>query len=114
MDSIQQYEIHYTQTAIEDINEKVDYISFQFHDIGLAEKWYFRLRDLIQENLSFLPLKYPLYGVEPWRTKGIRQFVTHNDVVLYSADTVAQVVYIHAVCTKGRDLAAHLAALEQE
>lgn len=48
MDSIQQYEIHYTQTAIEDIDEKVDYISLQFHDIDLAEKWYFRLRDLIQ------------------------------------------------------------------
>lgn len=114
MDGIQQYKIFYTQVATEDIEEKADYIAFQLHDSDLAEKWYFRLRKLILENLSTFPLKYSLYDVEPWKTIGIRQFVTRNDVVLYSVDTATHTVYIRAVCTRGQDVAAHLEASEQE
>ena len=33
---------------------------------------------------------------------------TRNDVVLYSVDERAGVVYIRGVCTRGRDLSAHL------
>ena len=108
MDSIQRYEIFYTQTAIEDIGEKADYIAYQFHDVELAEKWYLRLRKLIQENLSAFPLKYALYDVAPRNAKGIRLFVTRNDVVLYSVDSTAHVVYIRGVCTQGQNLSAHL------
>lgn len=114
MDGIQQYKIFYTQTATEDIEEKADYIAFQLHDSDLAEKWYFRLRRLILENLSTFPLKYPLYDVEPWKTTGIRQFITRNDVVLYSVDAVTHTIHIRAVCTRGQDVAAHLEASEQE
>ena len=70
MDGIQQYKIFYTQTATEDIEEKADYIAFQLHDLNLAEKWYFRLRRLILENLSTFPLKYSLYDEKPWNTLG--------------------------------------------
>ena len=103
MDGIQQYKIFYTQVATEDIEEKTDYIAFQLHDSDLAEKWYFRLRKLILENLSTFPLKYSLYDVEPWKTICIRQFVTRNDVVLYSVDTATHTVYIRAVCTRGSE-----------
>jgi len=112
MDGIQEYKIFYTQTAIEDMEEKADYISFQLHDLDLAEKWYFRLRELIQESLSTFPLKYPSYHVEPWKAKGIRLFVTRNDVVLYSVDPIAHVVYIRGICTRGQDLSAHLQSSE--
>ena len=46
--------------------------------------------------------------------QGIHLFVTRNDVVLYSVDTDSYTVYIHAVCTKGRDLPAHLEAQKSE
>lgn len=114
MDSIQQYEIFYTQTAIEDIGEKADYIAFQLHDMALAEKWYFRLRKLIQKGLSSFPLKYPLYDVAPWNSQEIRLFVTRNDVVLYSVYNTAHIVYIRGICTRGQDLATHLETQEQE
>lgn len=114
MDGIQQYKILYTQTASKDIDEKADYITFQLHDVDLAEKWYFRLRNSILENLSTFPLKYSQYNVEPWKSKGIRLFVTRNDVVLYSVDLTAHIVYIRGVCTKGQDLASHLEVSNQE
>lgn len=113
MDNIRQYEIRYTHAAINDIEEKFDYITFQFRAPTLAETWYLRLCELIQEDLSTFPLKYPLYDRTPWREKGIRLFTTRNDIVLYSVDTDADIVYIRGVCTKGRDLSAHLQEQER-
>lgn len=113
MDGIRRYKIFYTQTASDDIEMKADYIAFQLQDPSLSETWYLRLRDLIQENLSVFPLKYPLYDAEPWRGQGVRLFTARNDVILYSVDNDTATVYIRGVCTRGRDLSAHLAAQNQ-
>lgn len=108
MDGIERYNIIYTETAIEDIGGKADYITYQLRDPDLAETWYLRLCDDIQRNLSTFPFKYPQYDVEPWNQRGIRLLVTRNDVVLYSIDERKQRVIIRAICTRGRDLSAHL------
>lgn len=112
MDEIRRYKILYAQTAVKDLEDKADYIAFQLHDPALAQRWYLRLRELIQDGLTTFPLKYPLYDVEPWKERGIRLFLTRNDVVLYSVDLEEQTVYIRGVCTKGRDLSAHLEETE--
>ena len=62
----------------------------------------------ILKDLTRFPYKYPLYHVQKWSAKGIRQFTFRNDVILYSVNEKEQIVYIWAVCTKGRDLTAHL------
>ena len=108
MDEIQRYKIAYTETAIRDIEEKADYISLQLQESALAERWYRKLRTEVQQNLSFFPYKYPAYPVEPWTSRGIRLFLTSNDVILYSVDGTTQTVYVRGVCTRGRDLSAHL------
>ena len=90
------------------MEEKVDYISLNLRDPGLAETWYLRLRAEILKDLTQFPYKYPLYGISKWSAKGIRQFTFRNDVILYSVSEKEQTVYIWAVCTKGRDLTAHL------
>lgn len=111
MEQIQRYNIAYTETAILDMEEKADYIAYELRDISLAETWYLRLRDAIQQELSTFPFKYGLYNRAPWDEKGIRLMLFRNDVILYSVDEHKSTVYIRAVCTKGRDLTAHL---EQE
>ena len=108
MSDIQRYRIIYTESAVADMEEKADYITFQFQEPSLAEQWYLRLREKIHENLTTFPSKFPVYDMEPWSRKGIRFFTARNDVILYSVDTDSSVVYVWAVCTKGRDLAAHL------
>lgn len=112
MDQILQYKVLYTEGAIRDIEEKSDYIAANFRAPELAERWYLNLRASIQKDLTTLPHKFQPYNVEPWCQRGIRQYITRNDVVLYSVDDGARVVYIRAVCTKGQDLAVHLAELE--
>ena len=82
MDEILRYKILYTQTAAKDLEDKADYIAFRLQDPVLAQRWYLRLRELIQDGLTTFPLKYPLYDVEPWREKGIRLFLTRSDVVM--------------------------------
>ena len=52
MAQIPQYKIVYTESAIQDIEEKADYIAAQFHDPDLAEEWYFRLKFEIQKQLT--------------------------------------------------------------
>ena len=64
------------------------YFMQQYRNTVLAERWYNRLRALIQENLTVFPAKYPLYDVEPWSSAGIRQYATRNDVILYSVDEI--------------------------
>lgn len=110
MEALRRYEIFYAETAVRDMEEKADYIACHFRDSALALTWYFRLRDAIQEHLTTLPGKYPLYQAQPWAQKGIRQFLFRNDVVLYSVEECSARVYIRAVCTKGMELSAHLAA----
>lgn len=113
MGQIPQYKIVYTESAIQDIEEKADYIAGQFRDPALAEEWYFRLKLSIQEQLTTFPSKYQPYNAGRWDGRGIRQYVTRNDVVLYSVDEDGRQVFIRAVCTRGRDLAAHLAEQEK-
>ena len=108
MAAIRRLDIAYTETAIQDIEEKAAYISHQLRDASAAETWYFRLRRTIQEDLSTFPYKFPLYDRAPWNKRGIRFMTTRSDVVLYSVDERAGVVYIRGVCTRGRDLSAHL------
>lgn len=112
MEQILKYRVLYAESAIRDIEEKADYISAQFHDPKLAERWYQSLRTSIQDQLTTFPHKFQLYNVDSWNQRGIRQYITRNDVVLYHVDDEMRVVYVRAVCTKGQDLATHLA--EQE
>lgn len=107
MDS-ESYRIVYTESAVCGLEEKADYIALDLRDPALAEVWYLRLRTEILEDLARFPKKYPLYPVEKWSKKGVRQFVFRNDVVLYSVDDETRTVYVQAVCTKGRDLSAQL------
>ena len=104
MNELPQYEIIYTASAVRDIEEKADYITYQLKAPATAAAWYQNLRTQISSNLTTFPLKFALYDSEKWKQKGIRLFLTHNDVILYSVDLAAQRVYIHAVCTRGRDL----------
>lgn len=106
MSELTRYQIIYTKEAVDDLMEKARYIVLTFHDSELAETWYTRLRQEIQENLTTFPLKFSLYNVEPWAERGVRLYISRNDVVLYSV--AQQTVYIRGVCTKGQDLSNHL------
>lgn len=102
------YQVLYTESAMQDLEEKMAYIALTLGAADLAQTWYRRLRAEILQDLAHFPRKYPLCAFPKWRAKGVRQVTFRNDVVLYSVDDARQAVYVWAVCTKGRDLQAHL------
>jgi len=106
MDEIKRYEVVYTETAVRDMEQKSDYITWHFGAPDLAETWYFRLRADIQEGLSTFPYKFQIYDVPPWNERGIRLYLSRNDVILYRVDEAQSRVYIEGVYTKGKDLSA--------
>ena len=112
MDENLQYEIIYTESATSDILDKADYIAKTLKEDNLALKWYQRLREHIQKNLTVFPYMYPPYNREPWKSKGYRLMTTANDAVLYTVEDTERTVHIHAVCTRGRDINKHLSTRE--
>ena len=52
MDEPRRYKVIHTEAAAHDIEEKADYITVRFRDVDLAEKWYRRLWEAIQERVS--------------------------------------------------------------
>lgn len=98
------YKIIYTSDAEEDLFSKAEYVEKVFRDSGLAYTWYIRLRSEIEQDLSFLPYKYRLYDVSPWREQGVRIYLYRNDIVLYTVHDDILTVVIHAVFTKGKGL----------
>ena len=73
---MERYRIVYTNTAADDIAEKFQYIVKVLRDRTTAERWYSRLKESIQQDLSFMPEKYQLYDEEPWCSDGVRLFDT--------------------------------------
>ncbi len=89
------YNIVYTNATANDIAEKFQYITSVLHNRTIAERWYARLKDAIWHDLSFMPEKYPLYNEEPWHSKGVRLFITRQDVVF------APQIKLHKPSTSG-------------
>ena len=104
VDELKRYSIRYSESAEEDIFAKAEYIEKVYHDSDLAFKWYTRLRNQIAKDLSFLPYKYQPYSAGAWAEKGVREYLSRNDIVLYSIDDTNTAVIIHAVFTKGKNI----------
>ena len=105
MDEIKRYSVQYSESAEKDILAKAEYIEKVYRDSRLAFTWYTRLRNQIAKDLSFLPYKYQPYPAGFWAEKGVREYVFRNDIVLYSIDEPGAAVIIHAVFTKGKNIA---------
>ena len=103
------YDVLFTPRAMRSLDEKANYIIWNFKDVDLAERWYERLRGEILEALSYFPYKYPIYDIPPWNGYGVRLFYSQNDVVAYLIDEGSARIHVIGVCTAGRDMTSFLA-----
>ena len=56
------------------------------------------------ESLSSMPLKFPLYGKEPWRARGLRKLTIDNFLVFYLPNQDIKNVVIFHVFYGGRNI----------
>ena len=104
MSELNRYTVIMTQTALDSLNQKALFIRNAYQDPNLAMKWFLRLRAEVENELSVLPYKYPVYNKGKWRDTGVHIFTIRNDVVLYEIDEEAAVVYVRNIFTRGKDL----------
>lgn len=62
-----------------------------------------RIMDAV-ESLDSMPLRHPLYGKEPWHSRGLRKFPVDNFIVFYLPNQKTKDVVIFHVFYGGRNL----------
>ena len=62
-----------------------------------------RLMERIR-SLSEMPMRYRLYGDEPWHSRGLRFFSIDNYFVFYLSEENDNIVYIVRIMYSGRDV----------
>ena len=95
---ISEYDILYTEEAVQDIEDKADYIYYHLKSPRISYSWYTRIKKEIQDNLSTFPNKYREFDL-----RGRRIFISRTDIVLYTVNEENKTVTIESVFTKGKD-----------
>ena len=101
------YRVNLTQSAVEQAQEIVQYISETLLVPDVAQAWMSRLKAEIGK-LSFMPGRFPLTEEEPWRSKGIRRAVVENFLVYFWIDEPQNIVWVTAIVYGRRDRIAAL------
>lgn len=96
------YEIKITRQAQEQMEEIVDYISYELSAPEAAHNLLDKMEESIMD-LSVFPERYPLVDEEPWRTEDVRKIVVENFLIYYWVDKVKKKVQVTSVIYGRRD-----------
>ena len=101
------WSILYSAKPKEDLQSILEYISDGLFEPDTAAK---QIRTIMGEisSLNEMPMRYRLYEVEPWASRGMRIFPIGKYVVLYQPDESASVVNIVRIMYGGRNIAEQL------
>ena len=101
------WNICYTASARQDLQDIYDYIADILFELEVAEKQTNRIMDAI-DSLEHMPLRYRLYDYEPWHSKGWRVMPVDNYLVFYFPDESQDIVAIIRIMYRGRNIKEHL------
>jgi toxin ParE1/3/4 len=100
---MEQYSVLFEDSAEQDLRDIAHYISAQLGSPKAALNLVYRIKEMA-DGLSQMPLRFPLYQSEPWRSKGLRRFNVGNFATFYKVDSSKFEVVILAVMYGGRDI----------
>lgn len=96
------YEVRITDYALNQMQETVNYISFQLASPTVARKWLDEMKKRIA-SLSQMPKRIKLVNEEPWHSEGIRKMIVSNYFVYFFVDDTLSVVWVTAVVYSGME-----------
>jgi len=99
--------VDYTEDARQDLQSIYDYIADVLLVPEAAEKQANRIMDAV-DSLDHMPLRFRLYGREPWRSKGLRVMPVDRYLVFYLPVRARNTVAIIRIMYGGRDIEKHL------
>lgn len=92
--------VNYSATAREDIRSIYEYIAFTLEAPDSAERLVSRIVSAA-DSLAFMPQRYRLCDIEPWKSMNIRMMAVGKYLLFYSSDEDA--VTVERVMYGGRD-----------
>ena len=96
------YEVKLTEQAIIQMQDVIEYISHILLVPETARQWSNYLKNKISQ-LDFMPYRYPLLELSPWKEYGYHKMNVKNFVVYYWVDEENKIVWVTAVVYSKRD-----------
>ncbi len=97
------YKIDITMQAKNDLRGIYEYIAFTLLAPENATGQLGRLEEGIM-SLNRMPMRFRVYEIEPWKSRGIHIMPVDNFVVLYTFDEEIGIVTINRVMYGGRNI----------
>lgn len=94
--------VNYSDEAKKDIRDIYMYIAFELMAPDTAYGQYQRIVSAVR-GLDKMPLRFPLFGDEPWHSLGMRWFPVDNYIVFYFPFEETHSVEVARIMYKGRD-----------
>ena len=93
----------YTQRAQNDLRNIYEYIAFSLLSPENAASTARRIIETVR-SLEQMPERNPVYGDEPWRSRGLRFAAARNYLIFYLVDSTAQTVSVVRILYGGRNI----------
>ena len=105
------WKIVYTEQAERDLRGIYEYIAFSLLEPEIAKNQTSRIMDIVAK-LSDLPLRFPLYEKDPWRSKGLRVLPVNNYLAFYLPVETRETVAVIRIMYGGRNIEEQLRGLD--
>ena len=95
--------INYTATAKKDLQNIIDYISFDLREPDIAKRQVGRIMKQIR-LLDNMPKRFKVYDEEPFKSRGLRYYNVDNFEIFYLVNQETNTVFIVRIIYGGRDV----------
>ena len=96
------WKIKYSDQARVDIRDIYEYLAYEQHEPETAAKQVQKIMKSIR-RLDEMPMRYPIYREEPWKSQGIRYYPEGRRLVFYQVEREKRTVNIVRVMDERRD-----------
>ena len=104
---MKEFEIYYTDEAIEDLKAIYQYIATIENEPINALNLVNAIREAIN-SLNIFPLRYPEVRWSPWKEIGMRNMVIKKHIVFYQVNELESVINIVRIMSCRRDIPANI------
>lgn len=106
------WKVIYTKQAEWDLHDIYEYIAFSLLEPDIAKNQARRIMDAVA-GLSQMPMRFRLYGKEPWCSKGLRVMHVDNYLAFYLPVESKETVAVVRIMYGGRDIEKQLERTEE-
>lgn len=96
------WKIKYSDQARRDIRDIYEYMAYEVHEPEMAAKQVQKIMKNIR-RLDEMPMRYPIYREEPWKSQGVRYYPEGKQLVFYQVEREKRMVNIVRVMNERRD-----------